>query len=129
MYPWGSSSPQGLAVCMEEYCADGFESSAPVASFPKGASWVGAVDLAGNVWEWVSDWYEQGYYFASPKDNPTGPEEGATRSLRGGGWGFNAANIRSTRRGSAFPGARSGYLGFRCASDTPPVGEPFTAFP
>jgi len=120
MYPWGAVRPTGYANCAEDYCADGFASSAPVASFPNGASWVGAVDMAGNVWEWVNDWYEQGYYFASPSVNPTGPEEGATRGLRGGGWGYNAANVRSTRRGSGFPGARSEYLGFRCASDGRP---------
>ncbi len=114
-YPWGNEALPGYANCANEWCGDQFPATAPVGSFPQGASWVGALDLSGNVWEWINDWYAAGYYGVSPEQNPSGPAEGTTKVIRGGSWQYNLANIRATMRGAAYPAARSQYLGFRCA--------------
>ena len=114
-YPWGNEPLQGYANCAADWCGDEFPATAPVGSFPQGASWVGALDMSGNVWEWVNDWYAAGYYGFSPEENPPGPAEGTIKVIRGGSWQYNLANIRATMRGAAFPAARSKYLGFRCA--------------
>ena len=120
VYPWGDSWQPGLANCDEDDCEDGFEYMAPVGSFPAGASWVGALDMVGNVWEWVADWYDAEYYARSPRENPTGPEEGETRVLRGGSWSNWAEPPRS---GSRWGGPRPWYNngGFRCVRTSPPV--------
>ena len=116
-YPWGEEPRAGAANCSEDDCADGYSVTAPVGSFPGGASWVGAVDMAGNVWEWVSDWYRGGYYGWSPEENPPGPETGNAKVLRGGSWEYNWANLRSRNRSGAGPGFRNDHVGFRCVMD------------
>ena len=116
-YPWGEEQRAGLANCSEDDCADGFNATAPVGTFADGASWVGAVDMAGNVWEWVNDWYRGGYYGWSPAENPPGPETGNAKVLRGGSWEYNWANVRSRIRSGAGPGFRNDHVGFRCATD------------
>jgi serine/threonine-protein kinase len=85
----------------------------PVGSFPAGASWCGALDMSGNVWEWVADWY--GDYSSESQTNPTGSETGAYRVLRGGSWYFDPFNMRGAYRVRSHPGARDNYGGFRCA--------------
>ncbi|MCU0522406.1 MAG: SUMF1/EgtB/PvdO family nonheme iron enzyme [Anaerolineae bacterium] len=117
VYPWGDTRHTRYANCTEADCADGFERTAPVGSFPEGASWVGAVDMAGNVWEWVNDWFGAGYYGWSPEANPPGPATGRARVVRGGGWEYNWANLRATNRGLHGPGFRNTYIGIRCAGD------------
>jgi serine/threonine-protein kinase len=103
VYPWGDSWQPGLANCDEDDCEDGFEYTAPVGSFYQGASWVGALDMVGNVWEWVADWYDADYYARSPRENPTGPEDGAYRVLRGGSWGNSVDASRCGFRGGDDP--------------------------
>ena len=122
VYPWGNEFQPGLANCREVDCDDGFEPTSPVGSFPKGASWVGALDMAGNVWEWVGDWYDADYYERSPVENPTGPETGESRALallRGGSWGGSIRSVRAANRGRDNPAAMSSTNGFRCVAVTP----------
>jgi formylglycine-generating enzyme required for sulfatase activity len=77
-----------------------------VGSYPLGASPYGALDMAGNVWEWVNDWYQSDYYRDSPDENPPGPTTGTDKVLRGGGWGDHAGYLRVASRLHNFPGRR-----------------------
>jgi formylglycine-generating enzyme required for sulfatase activity len=109
-YPWGDSPPNpGLA----NYNAQVGDTS-PTGFYPNGASPYGAMDMAGNVAEWVADWYDEYYYFNSPSMNPLGPFQGEYRVIRGGSW-FNMANaIRASFRLWNYPDIRSESIGFRC---------------
>ncbi len=94
---------------------DKWANTAPVGSFPKGASQFGLEDVVGNVWEWVSDWYEP--YTGESAVDPTGPATGTEKDLRGGSWnGSNVAWVRPTYRFKLDPKLRSHGIGMRCAS-------------
>jgi len=93
---------------------DGFPLTAPVGSFPSGASPYGALDMAGNVWEWTADWYSEDTYCESFADNPTGPSFGMERVQRGGAWIDNQSWVRTTVRHSTPGWVRCNDLGFRC---------------
>jgi formylglycine-generating enzyme required for sulfatase activity len=82
-------------------------------------SYYGAYDLSGNVNEWCNDWFGSSYYSSSPYDNPTGPESGGARVLRGGGWGYEPRNVRSAVRHWYPPYHHNGNSGFRCAMGMP----------
>ncbi len=90
IYPWGNEWDAALANVVES------ESAMPVGSFPDGASWVGALDMAGNVMEWTNDWLAP--YDPSVKDDPTGAAEGQFKVERGGWWGSNEWVARTTFR-------------------------------
>jgi formylglycine-generating enzyme required for sulfatase activity len=99
---------------------DGFRDSAPVGSFPDGSSPYGIYDMAGNVWEWVADWYDPAYYTNSPSNNPHGPDgptpEASLRALRGGSWVAANENVfHTSNRNGLEPARSSESLGFRCA--------------
>jgi len=85
----------------------------PVGSFPERASQYGALDMEGNVWEWVADWYGSGYYAISPYQNPEGASSGDSRVIRGA-WDNVIRVTRSASRDNRLPDYRNYNLGFRC---------------
>ncbi|MCU0237293.1 MAG: bifunctional serine/threonine-protein kinase/formylglycine-generating enzyme family protein [Acidobacteria bacterium] len=115
-YPWGRSAPTANHANMKG-SKDGYAATAPVGSFPAGASPYGILDLAGNVWEWMADFYDPGFYRASPDRDPRSPASGTSRSVRGGSWANGSELIRSANRSSESPVSRLNILGFRVAMD------------
>jgi sulfatase modifying factor 1 len=116
-YPWGDREPEpGLAQFRKSW---GYHSTAPVGSFPAGASPYGHLDMGGNVWEWCSDWYADDYYEMSPYRNPQGPDSGITHVVRGGSWDSRPAVLSASCRSWGHPGYRDGDFGFRCAMNAP----------
>ncbi len=127
LYPWGNTFDGERTSYCDARCSykwrdtdfdDGFAQWAPVGSYMGGASWCGALDMAGNVWEWVSDWYDEEYYARSPVDNPQGPATAGPyncRVRRGGSWYDEAWGVRSAyRRGEAPSSYRIHWVGVRC---------------
>jgi eukaryotic-like serine/threonine-protein kinase len=111
IYPWGNDSPVSSTACYGRLN----KTTATVGSYPDGTSPYGAMDMAGNVWEWVADWYDHHYYRISPNKNPTGPNKGEHRVLRGGSWYDAIYNLRSSVRDNNLPADDRGIDGFRCA--------------
>ncbi|MBP7999491.1 MAG: SUMF1/EgtB/PvdO family nonheme iron enzyme [Chloroflexi bacterium] len=109
LYPWGDTSPEQLQVNVNFRVGD----VAPVGTHADDISPYGALDMGGNVLEWVADWYEKGYD-AAATNNPSGPATGAQKVLRGGSWNAQPTNARTTNRFYAFP-TRNDFDGFRCA--------------
>jgi formylglycine-generating enzyme required for sulfatase activity len=89
-----------------------------VGSYPLGASPYGVLDMAGNVWEWVSDWHSDTYYSASPYLNPTGPLTGTYRVHRGGSFSLEY-DLRTASRSGSGADAHFSFIGFRCAASVP----------
>jgi len=128
LYPWGNQSPTGELVNFADRKStlnwedvnvdDGYKEVAPVGNYPAGASIYGAWDLAGNVSEWVNDWYDETYYSTAPTDNPQGPVGGDFRVLRGGSYYSTASGIRTTDRSWYIAEGSTEYIGFRCAQST-----------
>ena len=131
-YPWGNEFDGNLVNFCDMNCEenwadkaidDGYERSAPAGSFPGGSSWVGALDMAGNVWEWTWDWC--GGYSPDLQINPDGPEDGSCKIIRGGAWASPPAGIRTAYRiiesAEITPDIRHPNIGFRCvvAGDAP----------
>lgn len=114
-YPWGEEWDSSRANSKESP----LNKPAPVGSYPSGVSPYGVHDMAGNVWEWVADWYAKDSYQRSPQRNPQGPEAGPWKVLRGGSWGFLPSLLRTTSRLSITPDLRNTVVGFRCAKEIP----------
>jgi len=119
-YPWGFAEPD----CERANYADCTGRTRPVGpdQRPEGGSWVGALDMAGNVWEWTSNWYGARSYvdYNDGQVDPAGPAEGQLRVLRGGAWGEPVDRLRATYRARHTPGAWGPARGFRIVI----VGEP-----
>jgi formylglycine-generating enzyme required for sulfatase activity len=108
-YPWGDEISCDLANY--GWCQG---DTTPVGKYLGGASPYGLLDMAGNVWEWVADYYYSGYYADSPLDYPTGPESGAYRVIRGGSWNDDIRSLRTSSRYYYFPDNARVSIGFRC---------------
>lgn len=124
IYPWGFEYELTLANSSRP-AAEGTE---PVNSYEAGRTTSGIYNMAGNVEEWVSDWYQINYYSQTEAANPKGPTTGTEKVLRGGSWDSVPLFLRSVHRRSQNPGQSSAAIGFRCADDgsstnvTPPTG-------
>jgi len=126
-YPWGDAFDGTIVNFCDEKCSivaakntnyfDGYENTAPVGSYEGGVSPYGLYDMAGNIAEWVNDWYDAGYYLAPPTQEPSGPETGTLHVLRGGSWVDNLYSVRVFVRQTAKPDETVSYIGFRCAAD------------
>ena len=110
-YPWGEASPDHS---LARYLGAAAE---PVAidALQHGATPQGVLHLAGNVAEWVGDWWDPLYYPSSPSDNPRGPGVGDYKVVRGGSWSQPATEIRGAARSFHSPDRGAAYIGFRCA--------------
>lgn len=128
-YPWGNEPPNELYANANNILGD----TSRVGSYAAGMSQFGALDMAGNVWEWVADYYQGNYYAKSTAENPTGPENGGLtflRTIRGGGYQDNWIDLRVSNRGAeagpdpsalpnedAYYGKSSVKIGFRCVQN------------
>ncbi|MDF0652224.1 MAG: hypothetical protein CV081_04020 [Nitrospira sp. LK265] len=120
LYPWGNEDPSQQRANFDHCCDfNAYEVLSDVGSFEGEKSPYGVSDMAGNVWEWVADWYDEGYYARSSEHNPTGPSSGEKRVLRGGAWDSTPAYVRSADRLKLSPTFRHDNIGFRCAQDAP----------
>ena len=124
-YPWGNEAvARNLLNFCDRNCRydwkdnavdDGYAETAPVGNYLAGASPYDAPDMAGNVWEWVADWYDENYYASSPAQNPKGPDLGQYRVLRGGSWDSAQWHVRAAVRFRGVPDLGYVSFGFRCA--------------
>jgi len=121
-FPWGNEWDGYRLNDCDENCSldqahqvvdDRYEYASPVGSYPAGASPYGALDMAGNVWEWTADWYDSEYYNDLHSENPTGSKNGDSRVLRGGSWDYNPDNLRAANRDKFNPGGMYDVVGVR----------------
>jgi formylglycine-generating enzyme required for sulfatase activity len=133
IYPWGNEFDGTRLNFCDKNCAsawrdssadDGYAHTAPVGSYPAGASPYGALDMAGNVWEWAADWYAADTYARSPERNPSGPDSGQYRVQRGGSWADDEYSVRSAAHGGDDPLVAYGDVGFRCAVSASALAAP-----
>jgi formylglycine-generating enzyme required for sulfatase activity len=114
-YPWGENIDCAYANYFSGKNDKCVGDTTPVGSYEIGQSPYGVFDMAGNVWEWVADWYSEVFYSSSPAKNPVGPDLGSGRVLRGGSWYNSDVNARTAVRSGLDPAGTSHYFGFRCA--------------
>ncbi|MBU6480569.1 MAG: formylglycine-generating enzyme family protein [Nitrospirae bacterium] len=113
LWPWGNvEQPNGANWARVR---DGHDVTASVGSVLTDKSPYGVMDGAGNVMEWVADWYAESYFKEAPEQNPQSPEYGTFRVLRGGGYATTGGDIRITSRSKMVPDFRDETIGFRCA--------------
>ncbi|MBF0530609.1 MAG: formylglycine-generating enzyme family protein [Deltaproteobacteria bacterium] len=113
-YPWGNEAATGKAQHGQVW-TDPRHTLSPVGAYPPNP--YGLYDMAGNVWEWCADWYDRDYYRMGITDNPTGPEKGEMKVLRGGSWGGLDVQIRCGIRIGEWPHVFESRIGFRVARD------------
>ncbi len=120
IYPWGNQ-PAGWSRSNIAHPGSKrgirYPPLADVNRYDRGVSPYGVYQMAGNVAEWVADWFDPEYYRHGPTSNPRGPVQGTDRVFRGGSWNEDPEVARSAGRGAAAPAHRSSLIGFRCARD------------
>jgi formylglycine-generating enzyme required for sulfatase activity len=109
LYPWGGNAPE----CDQANYKGCVGRTTTVGSYLDGASPYGALDMAGNVWEWVADWYDEDYYSRSPARSPQGPDSGERRVVRGGSFDMSEPRLRGAFRIGNRPAYSNWDLGFR----------------
>ena len=120
-YPWGDADPtcslaNSYNIAIYDYCVG---DTNEIGSYPDGASPYGVPDMAGNVSEWVGDWYDNDYYSIAPDINPTGPTSGFYKVVRGGGWVQGWGSITAAHRFPDYLDYGYDNSGFRCVSTSP----------
>jgi len=110
-YPWGME--MDFTKVFYHFGRD----PAIVGSYPAGVSHYGVFDMAGNVWEWCADWYDEAYYLKTSQRNPRGPAQGTMKVMRGGSWNSSRMQMQCTYRDSNNPDYRNTNIGFRCVRD------------
>jgi eukaryotic-like serine/threonine-protein kinase len=116
LYPWGNQAPAPVLLNFDFSVGD----TSTVGNYPAGASPYGVLDMAGNVAEWVADWFENDYYAQSPLSDPMGPAATGVRVIRGGSWLDNGNMVRVDLRIGYPPDSAFADIGFRCAESTGP---------
>jgi formylglycine-generating enzyme required for sulfatase activity len=120
-YPWGEDPP-ACDLLNFDGCV---RRSAFVGQYPDGESYYKALDMSGNTFEWVADWYLDSYYGAAPTENPPGPEAGTRRSVRSTAFNSDGFLTEAARRFSEKPDVHRPDLGFRCVVEDPGYFAPF----
>jgi iron(II)-dependent oxidoreductase len=115
LYPWGDTDPTSTQAVFGQHHVHEIPILAAVTSYDRGKSPYGLHHMAGNVAEWVADWFGFDYYAYMPDRNPPGPTTGRYKSVRGGSWKSKRVMLRAATRGGAPPDQLSATIGFRCA--------------
>ena len=119
VYPWGNDPPTPAQAVFG--LKEGTETVSPIGNREKGQSPYGVQDLAGNLYEWTTDWYDEEYYKNIPAIDPHGPAEGTTKVQRGGSYTNTPYRLRTSFRTKGDPTEHEPNVGFRCAQDVPPL--------
>ncbi len=119
LFPWGEAAPAEDIAVFGQYHVHEIPLVAAVDSYPEGRSPYGLHHMAGNMAEWVRDWFNFDYYAIMPDRNPPGPGEGRYKAVRGGSWRSKPNMLRTATRGGAYPYQREATIGFRCAKSQP----------
>jgi sulfatase modifying factor 1 len=118
VYPWGNDPPTAAHAVFG--LTEGAETVSPIGHRDPGRSPYGVHDLAGNLYEWVTDWYDDAFYTQNAPSNPRGPVEGTTKVQRGGSYINSPYRLRAAFRTKGDPTEHDPHVGFRCAQDAPP---------
>lgn len=119
-YPWGNSEPSEQCNWLKykgefkDLRPDFYHERGPLPVGLFNPNEYGIYDMAGNVWEWCQDWFDNNYFTTDLMINPKGPESGTKKVLKGGSWSFDPVNLRIQNRSFAFPDSGYPYDGFRC---------------
>ena len=119
LYPWGQQLPDSSLAMFDQHHVHEIPILAAVSNGEAGKSYYGVHHMAGNVAEWVNDWFGFDYYAYMPERNPPGPTSGRYKGLRGGSWKSKRIMLRTATRSGARSDQRSATVGFRCAKSVP----------
>ena len=123
VFPWGNDPPTPARAVFG--LMDGAEPSPSDGTRADGKSPYGAMDMSGNLYEWVADWYQEDYYARTAAKNPRGPLQGSAKSQRGGSFTNAVYRLRASFRTKGEPTEHHPRVGFRCAQDAPrPEAKP-----